>query len=495
MGRVRDAVTSPHTWVSTSYFAEGYPYAIMHEVPKLLFTQLGASLQAIGMTSLLHLAWNLKFLWAPFVDAYETKRRWLVGVEVGLSLSLMALAFMSASTSLLGPIAVVMGLTALLAATHDLSIDGFYLEGLDEAAQSRYVGYRAMAYKLAMTLVKGPGVVLIGLIGWFGGLMAMALVMTLLAVVHAAILPRVERPQRSFLDLLRGLLRFRVFLGAGVLGAALAIERQWVLLTPLWAKLRAVIADAPGLGGISSAGWIALALLLALLVGLAFLRPIQRQLRRSDSHYARAFVSFLAQEKVGRILAFVVLFRTGESFLQSIKVPFLQRELGMSTIEYGVASGTFGLIASMVATLAGGWLIARHGLRRWIWPFVLAQNVLNLVYVALAVVGGEGSPSMTTLTLAIAVEHFGEGLGTAVFMVYIMRCCDPRHKAAHMGILTAVMSLSFTIAGVSSGFIAEAVGYANYFGFSFLATVPGMVLIFAIPYLDGREQSTVGAPA
>lgn len=486
MGRARDVVKSPHAWVSTSYFAEGYPYAIMHEVPKLLFTALGASLRVIGMTSLLHLAWNLKFLWAPFVDEYETKRRWMIGVEVVLSLSLVALAFVSSSPSLLWLVAAVFAITALLSATHDLGIDGFYLEGLDEDGQSKFVGYRAMAYKLAMTVVKGPGVVLIGLIGWFGGLMAMALVMMLITVIHAFILPRVEERGRPIGELLRGLLRFRVLAVAAVIAGLIVVERELSLLGPAWGKLRAAVAATPGLERISTSGWIGIALLVSLLLVLAFIKPIQRRLGRSQSHYAKAFVSFLAQAKVGRILAFIVLFRTGESFLQSIKVPFLQRAMGMSTVEYGLASGTFGLLASMVATLLGGWLIARHGLRRWIWPFVLAQNVLNLLYVALSVLGADGPPSFAALTVVITLEHFGEGLGTAVFMVYIMRCCDPAHKAAHMGVLTALMSISFTIAGVTSGFIAEAVGYANYFGFSFLATVPGMLLIFVVPYLDGR---------
>ena len=43
---------------------------------------LGASLQAIGLTALFHLPWNLKFLWAPLVDRYESKRTFLIACEV-----------------------------------------------------------------------------------------------------------------------------------------------------------------------------------------------------------------------------------------------------------------------------------------------------------------------------------------------------------------------------------------------------------------------------
>ena len=41
-------------------------------------------------------------------------------------------------------------------------------------------------------------------------------------------------------------------------------------------------------------------------------------------------------------------------------------------------------VAKVSSGAAVSRLIGRDGLRRWIWPFVLAQNVLNLLYVALA---------------------------------------------------------------------------------------------------------------
>ena len=123
---------------------------------------------------------------------------------------------------------------------------------------------------------------------------------------------------------------------------------------------------------------------------------------------------------------------------------------------------------------------------------MLAQNLLNLLYVGLDRSVQSGPVAMSTVTAVITIEHFGEGLGTAVFMVYLMRCCDPAHKAAHMAILTALMSVSFTFAGVASGFMAEAWGFAPYFAFCFAATLPGMLLIPFLPYLDGR---TTGAEA
>jgi PAT family beta-lactamase induction signal transducer AmpG len=152
--------------------------------------------------------------------------------------------------------------------------------------------------------------------------------------------------------------------------------------------------------------------------------------------------------------------------------------------------GGVGTIAMLLGTIIGGRLIARDGLRKWIWPLVLAQNVLNLLYMGLALTPDPSAVSNTALTALVGLENFGGGLGTAVFLVYLMRTCDPRHKAGHFAIVSALMSVSFTVAGVLSGFLAESLGFATYFGFTFLATIPSMVLIHFVPHLDKREPAS-----
>ena len=137
---------SPHLWVSSTYFAEGFPYAVVNNVADILFKELGASLQVVGLTSLFHLPWNFKFLWGPLVDNYETKRRWLLATEAVIVALLVLVALLAAGSGLaLMPLAIGFVLLALLSATHDIAIDGFYMEVLDADEQSKFVGYRAAA--------------------------------------------------------------------------------------------------------------------------------------------------------------------------------------------------------------------------------------------------------------------------------------------------------------------------------------------------------------
>ncbi|MEZ4267881.1 MAG: MFS transporter [Myxococcota bacterium] len=483
-------LSSPRFWVASTYYAEGFPYSIVHSLSEVLFKELGASLATIGLTSLFHLPWNLKFLWGPLLDGFGTKRRWLVLTEVALVVLVALLAFAATLPSPLTVAAVLFTLLAAVAATHDIAIDGYYLEALDSKAQSAYVGFRATAYKLAMLAVGGPIILLAAAAGWPAAFFASAAVLAALLAYHHRFLPHVETPLRPLSDLPRLAARPRVLLAALAIGAAVLAIRA-ALASDTWATaLAAATARVPILARLDTAGAISIALLLALFFGVAMLGPLKRRLALSDSFYASAFVDFLAQPRVHRILAFVVLFRTGESFLLKMRYPFL-RDIGMTMSEYGIASGTIGLIASFIGTLLGGWLISRDGLRRWLWPLVLAQNVPNLAFMALAllVTPGEPPPSLTVLTAVIAVESLGSGLGTAVLMVYLMRCCRPPFKAAHMAIVTALMSVSFTIAGVMSGVLAEALGFANYFALSFVAAIPGMLILPFVPYLDGTTAA------
>ncbi len=479
----------PSSWVSSTYFGQGYPYAVVHQLAEAIFKEMGASLQMIGLTSLFHLPWNLKFLWGPFLDRYATKRSWLIRIEIAITALLVLLALSTTMSHVLITTSIVFTILAFFAATHDIAIDGYYLEALDTDGQSKYVGFRAMAFRWAIFLIGGPAFILIGRWGWFPTLLVVALVMLLLTLYHLIFLPRIETEERTFKDLFLKILTFKTLL----IGIFVAVTIAGIKMIIGADPIQDAIAASP-LKTISLSGWIGLVLLLALMVLLAFVPLLKRRLSSSQSYYAGAFVDFLDQPRIGIILAFVIFLRTGESFLLKMRYAFL-REIGMTKEQFGWAN-SLAIWALIGATMIGGYLISKHGLKRWIWPFVIAQNTLNLLYMGLAgryehLIGHPelGLPNFKLLAGVLTLENIGSGFGTAVFMVYLMRCCKPQHKAAHYAILSALMSVSFTLSGVLSGFIAGAWGFQTYFAFTFAATVPGMALIFFLPYLNGQSAA------
>ncbi len=483
----------PAAWVTTTYFAEGFPYSLVNNVAEVLFQALGASLQAIGLTALFHLPWNVKFLWAPLLDRYETKRRFLVGCEVVILALVLVLAVLG-STPTLGSLTFVFLLLAIVSATHDIAIDGYYLEALDKTGQSKWVGMRAAAFRGATVMCSGPLLFLVDEAGWRVSWLSAAAVAAILLAYHATFLPRVEARQAPLRTWLTPK-RVQVIAAIAVVVVVVAlIDRRFPFISAIGARLRAIVEPIPWLGQLDLEGWIGLVLLTIIVGTLALLGRVHRWMARHDSPYARAFVTLLDQPLMGRALAFIMLFRLGESFVMKMRMPFLRGPADMDLGTYGLINGTLGWGATIAATIAGGWLISRHGLRRWLWPFVLAQNIPNLLY---AWAAGQPEPAAlghVVLGAIVIGEDIGAGLGTAAFMVYIMRCVDPRHKATHMAVLTAIMSLGFTLAGVASGFLADALGFSVYFLLTFVATVPSMVLLPFVPHLDDPPE-TAAKPA
>lgn len=178
----------PSGWVASTYFAQGLPYSLVHQVAPQVFTALKVPFSQIGLTSLYHGAWLLKFAWSPLVDRTMTMRRWIVVCEIALAVATLGIALPAArgDTRAMAWALVVL---SVLAATHDVAIDGFYLRGLDRARQTSLSGLRVAAYRAALLVGNGALVAIGGLIG-FGPVFVIAAALLLaLALGHAWLLP------------------------------------------------------------------------------------------------------------------------------------------------------------------------------------------------------------------------------------------------------------------------------------------------------------------
>ena len=470
-------------WVLSTYFAEGFPFGLIRLMSTAYFKDHGASLQAIGLTSLFGIPWTIKFLWGPFVDTYATKRRWLLTIELAIVVGLVLLGIASQTPAPLVIGAAVFMVLAFLSATHDIAIDGYYLEALDQTDRARYVGLQSAAYRVAL-ITGGGGIAWVcGRFSWLVGYLVAATVFFAVWALNNARLARIEQPKRPASELLGYLARPRHLLV--VLAAAAAVVGLWAVL-----RSEALAGITGPLRGISAPMWVVLALLVTLSVVAVRAPALKRKLYASDSTYALAFVDYLDRPRIGIVLAFIATFRIGEALLQNMAYPFL-KDIGITLAQYGLAHNTFGIIATIIGSILGGILIARYGLARCIWPFVLLLNSLNFLYMLLAVKyrhiladPDAGRADFLLVCALISVEAFGAGFGNAAFTVFIMRTTKASYKAAHFAIGTGLMNIAGTLAGVVSGFLASAVGFPIYFGLTFLLTLPNMAMIPFLPYLD-----------
>ncbi len=175
-------------WVFTTYFAQGLPYSLIAAIPSIMFRDLGADLSTIGFLSVLSIPWVLKFLWAPFIDSKSTLRNWLFNMELAIAFVLALLSF-SLFYDSFSPIILCLACGALFSATHDIAIDGFYMDSLDKGSQQKQIGFRVFAYRAALAFGSGIIITIGTAISWRCAYGAAALIMFVLYVFHRFFLP------------------------------------------------------------------------------------------------------------------------------------------------------------------------------------------------------------------------------------------------------------------------------------------------------------------
>jgi MFS transporter, PAT family, beta-lactamase induction signal transducer AmpG len=469
---------SPPPWVFSIYFAEGFPYSLVRQLSTVFFKDQGASLEWVGFTSLYGLPWVFKFLWSPFIDSYGTKRKWLLSVQLLIALFLVVLSALSLLTAPLAAVGLGLLLLAFFSATNDIASDGYYLEALDKKEQSKFVGFQAMSYRLALITGGGGILYLSSHFGWSGGFLIGALIFSFFFLFHFKNLPVIEKEKLAISSLAK------ILLGKTVLILILIS----LVIAYFFIQNPRVLARLPEYQIVPISGLVFIGALLFFPLVFPLLK---RSLAKKNSLYSRAFLAYLDRPKIVPFLAFLVLYRLGESITLNMLYPMLN-SIGIERGNYGIIYGTFGVSASILGGITGGALIARFGLKKMAWTIILAQNLPNLLYAVLGTIY-EGDLQITqakflTVSSFVVFESFGSGMGTAMFMVLIMRSTLPDFKAANMATATGVMNLSASMVGLFSGKMASLLGFPMFFVVTFILTIPSMLLLPFIPFLDENKS-------
>ncbi len=411
---------NPWTWIPTVYFAEGMPYILVMTVSVIMYKRLDISNTDIAFyTSWLYLPWVIKPFWSPLIELFKTKRWWIVTMQLFIGAGLAGVAFTLPTSFFFKGTLAFFWLLAFSSATQDISIDGFYMMGLNENQQAFFVGIRNTFYRVAMVTGQGLLVMLAGYLenaGWLGkmtndkqipfawaftfGLIAVAFIV--LAVYHKIFLPfpkeDVQKTASSFKAVLSG--------------------------------------------------------------------------------FGETIVAYFNKKEIRTILGFLLLYRLGESQLVKLASPFLldtadSGGLGLSTSEVGLIYGTIGIIALTIGGITGGWLASKYGFQKTLWPFVFAINLPNLVYVYLSFT----HPTEYWIVAgSVAVEQLGYGFGFTAYTLYMLYVSAGKYKTAHFAFSTGIMALGMMIPGMISGWIQEQIGYQQFFIWVMLCTIPGFIM-------------------
>ncbi|MBE6270378.1 MAG: AmpG family muropeptide MFS transporter [Prevotella ruminicola] len=390
---------NPWAWVPTLYFAEGVPYVAVMTISVIIYKRLGLSNTDITLyTSWLYLPWVIKPLWSPFVDMLRTKRWWILSMQILIAAALAGVAFTIPGPLWLQGSLGFFWLLAFSSATHDIAADGFYMLGLEQHEQAYFVGIRSTFYRIATIFSSG---LLVGLAG--------VLQVLTRSIAYAWSL---------------------VFYLIAGLFIALWLYHSWALPRPSEDTHR-----------------------------------MQKTAADIISEFWNTLVTFFQKPQVWVGICFMLFYRMPEGLLAKVSALFLVDKianggLGLSDVEFGMVQGTVGVIGLTLGGILGGIVASRDGLKRWLWPMVMAITIPDLVYVYLSC---SLPSSLLIINICIFLEQFGYGFGFSAYMLYLIYYSQGEHKTAHYALCTAFMALSMMIPGLFAGALQEAVGYRAFF--------------------------------
>ena len=246
-------------------------------------------------------------------------------------------------------------------------------------------------------------------------------------------------------------------------------------------RIAMLVSGALALILAGSLGWRLTYLLMAGLMAVGmlatFFGPEPEEVVRPPQSLKEAvsgpLTEFFERPAAWAFLALIILYKIGDAFAGSLTTAFLIRGPGFSIGEVGAINKGLGLVATIVGALYGGIMLARLGLYRSLMIFGILQAVSNLSFMVLAYFGKVYS----MMVIAVAFENLAGGMGTAAFVAFLMALCDQRYTATQFALLSALASLGRIFVGPPSGYLSHEVGWVIFFFVTFLAALPGLVLL------------------
>lgn len=197
------------------------------------------------------------------------------------------------------------------------------------------------------------------------------------------------------------------------------------------------------------------------------------------------------------ILAFIFLYKLGDSMTTALATPFYL-DMGYSKTEIGLIAKNAGLWPSVLGGLIGGLWMVKLGINKSLWIFGAVQMLAILGFAWLA----DAATNPTTfnaafelemlgksfsmqgrllwLGMVIGVEALGVGLGTAAFVAYIAKTTHPLYTATQFALFTSLAAVPRTFANAATGYMVESMGWRDFFILCFIIAIPGMLLLLKI---------------
>lgn len=191
-----DAFRSPQLALMLGLgFASGLPNPLTGSTLTAWLASEGISLEMIGFAAVFAVPYNLKFLWAPFLDRYALpgfgrRRGWMLLFQLALIVSLGVMGSLEPRSSLTA-IGVLAVLTAFLSASQDVASDAYRTDLLPPEQRASGTAIFVAAYRGALIVGGAVALFLSDIVPWstvywiLASLLAVGVLTTLIAPTPA----------------------------------------------------------------------------------------------------------------------------------------------------------------------------------------------------------------------------------------------------------------------------------------------------------------------
>ena len=395
-------------------FSCGLPFLLTLTILDLWLKDCGVSNTAIGLFTLVHCPYTLKFLWALFIDRFNCpflserfgrRKGWALASQLLLFCGLIGMACSSPQTNLLGLI-ICASIVAFADGCQDMSLYTYQVRNARTKQFGPIAGVFMFGYRMGMFLSKSASLYLAHYFDWNVAYLVMAF--TIFACTFFIL--NIEEPR----ELKNTTLTFRGN-------------------DNFWEVVKGAFTDC----------------------------------------LVKPFTKFMERENWKTLILIIMLFRAGDTITQKMAKPFFV-DIGFSMLEIANVVQVFGTIATLIGGILGGFLVKKVGVKTAMFYTAIAHAIACLSYVALSVIGYD----INMLYFTSFFENITGGMMSTSFIAFLYTLCNKQYCTTQYALLWAFYDFSGAICRTISGVIADILGWTDFFVFSVIMFLPGIFMLY-----------------
>jgi MFS transporter, PAT family, beta-lactamase induction signal transducer AmpG len=441
-------------------FSAGLPFFLVFSTLSAWLRTAHIERATIGMLAWVGLMYSFKWVWAPVVDRVGLpvldrllgrRRSWMLVAQIGIMICLANLAFSDPAQSITRIALFALGV-AFFAATQDIAIDAWRIESATTEKQGAMAAAYQIGYRTALMVASAGALIIAGESGFrtsyltMAALVGVGIATTLLVrEPRREIVAGSEQPEQRVIDWL----------------AARAHWPRWMQATGAWfiSAVFGPVLDFFGRYG----------------VGLALL-----------------------------IFAFISTYRLTDYVMGTMTNTFYI-DMGFSLKEVGVVAKFFGWPSTLVGAVIGGALVAKIGTLRGLVlgsVLIVISNVFYATYGAYSChvplecaqagifdfwpshIDARGDANNVGLSFIVGFDNLALGVHGTSLIAFMSSLTSAKYTATQYAVLSSLYALPGKLLMGTSGFMVDALGYGDFFLYTALLSIPGLLLLV---WLSRRE--------